>query len=187
VRMVQEDWWEPDTTDLKGRPLAQNPPAVQTTQYWTKGVYSIGSGDQRIQVQQGLGYLLRNLIFVNYPNSSVARTSTTDGNFPDPATLQFEANILFDRLRLLWRDQVAKKYGYTAAVETAGGRDYSVYPLPFNDDFGNQTGSETRRGYLATADASRLEFRGNFGAAANFVVLANYVAPSGGDDARITV
>lgn len=187
VRMVQEDWWEPDTTDLKGRPLAQNPPAVQTTQYWTKGVYSIGSGDQRIQVQQGLGYLLRNLIFVNYPNSSVARTSTTDGNFPDPATLQFEANILFDRLRLLWRDQVAKKFGYTAAVETAGGRDYSVYPLPFNDDFGNQTGSETRRGYLATADASRLEFRGNFGAAANFVVLANYVAPSGGDDARITV
>lgn len=187
VRMVQEDWWEPDTTDLKGRPLAQNPPAVQTTQYWTKGVYSIGSGDQRIQVQQGLGYLLRNLIFVNYPNSSVARTSTTDGNFPDPATLQFEANILFDRLRLLWRDQVAKKYGYTAAVETAGGRDYSVYPLPFNDDFGNQVGSETRRGYLATADASRLEFRGNFGAAANFVVLANYVAPSAGDDARITV
>lgn len=187
VRMVQEDWWEPDTTDLKGRPLAQNPPAVQTTQYWTKGVYSIGSGDQRIQIQQGLGYLLRNLIFVNYPNSSVARTSTTDGNFPDPATLQFEANILFDRLRLLWRDQVAKKYGYTAAVETAGGRDYSVYPLPFTDDFGNQVGSETRRGYLATADASRLEFRGSFGAAANFVVLANYVAPSGGDDARITV
>lgn len=187
IRMVQEDWWEPDTTDLKGRPLAQNPPAVQTTQYWTKGVYSIGSGDQRIQVQQGLGYLIRNLIFINYPNSSVARTSTTDGNFPDPATLQFEANILFDRLRLLWQDQVGKKYGYTAAVNTAGGRDFSVYPLPFNDDFGTQVGSETRRGYLATSDATRLEFRGNFGAAANFAVLANYVAPSGGDDARITV
>jgi hypothetical protein len=187
VRMVQEDWWEPDMADLKGRPLAQNPPAVQTTQYWTKGVYSIGSGDQRIQIQQGLGYLIRNMIFINYPNSSVARTSTTDGNFPDPATLQFEANILFDRLQILWQDQIGKKFGFTETVETAGGRDYSVYPLPFNDDFGNQTGSETRRGYLATADASRLEFRGNFGAASNFAVLANYVAPSGGDDARITV
>lgn len=187
VRMVQEDWWEPDQSDLKGRPLAQNPPAVQTTQYWTKGVYSIGSGDQRIQIQQGLGYLLRNLVFINYPSASLTRDATSDGNFPDPATLQFEANVLFDRLRLLWQDQIAKKYGYTAAVNTAGGRDYSVYPLPFTDDFGNQVGSETRRGYLATADASRLEFRGNFGAAANFAVLANYVAPSGGDDARITV
>lgn len=187
TRMVQEDWWEPDMTDLKGRPLAQNPPAVQTTQYWTKGVYSIGSGDQRIQIQQGLGYLIRNLIFMNYPAASLTRDATSDGNFPDPATLQFEANILFDRLRSLWQDAIGKKYGLVAAVNTAGGRDYSVYPLPFNDDFGNQTGSETRRGYLATADASRLEFRGNFGAAANFVVLANYVAPSGGDDARITV
>lgn len=186
-RMVQEDWWEPDTTDLKGRPLAQNPPAVQTTQYWTKGVYSIGSGDQRIQIQQGLGYLIRNLIFVNYPAASLTRDATSDGNFPDPATLQFEANILFDRLRLLWQDQIGKKFGYSATVGTAGGRDYSVYPLPFNDDFGNQVGSETRRGYLATADASRMEFRGNFGASANFAVLANYVAPSGGDDARITV
>lgn len=187
VRMVQEDWWEPDTTDLKGRPLAQNPPAVQTTQYWTKGVYSIGSGDQRIQIQQGLGYLLRNLVFINYPSASLTRDATSDGNFPDPATLQFEANILFDRLRALWQDQIGKKYGYVAAVNTAGGRDYSVYPLPFTDDFGTGVGAETRRGYLATADASRLEFRGNFGAASNFTVLANYVAPSGGDDARITV
>jgi hypothetical protein len=186
--MVQEDWWEPDTADLKGRPLAQNPPAVQTTQYWTKGVYSIGSGDQRIQIQQGLGYLIRNLVFVNYPSASLTRDATSDGNYPDPATLQFEANILFDRLRSLWQDQVGKKFGYNAGTpNSAGTRDYSVYPLPFNDDFGTQVGAETRRGYLATADASRLEFRGNFGAASNFVVLANYVAPSGGDDARITV
>lgn len=187
VRVVQEDWWEPDQTDLKGRPLAQNPPAVQTTQYWTKGTYSIGSGDQRIQIQQGLGYLIRNMIAINYPSASLSRDATSDGNFPDPATLQFEANILFDRLRKLWQDRVARDYGYTGAVGTAGGRDYSVYPLPFNLDFGLNPGSETRRGYLATADASRLEFRGNFGAAANFVILSNYVAPSGGDDARITV
>ena len=187
VRIVQEDWWEPDTTDLKGRPLAQNPPGVQTTQYWTKGTYSIGSGDQRIQIQQGLGYLIRNMIAINYPSASLTRDATSDGNFPDPATLQFEANIMFDRLRKLWQDKIARDFEYGAAVNTANGRDYSVYPLPFNLDFGLEPGAETRRGYLATADASRLEFRGNFGAAANFVILSNYVAPAGGDDARITV
>ncbi len=187
VRMVQEDWWEPNTTDLKGRPLAQNPPAVQTTQYWTKGTYSQGSGDQRIQLQQGLGYLIRNMMFINYPTSGPTRDATSDGNFPDPGTLQFESNNMFDRPRQLWRWQTALQFGLTAAVETAGGRDYSVYPIPFNIDFSNAPGAETRRGYLATADASRREFRGNFGAATTFTTLVNYIAPANGDDATITV
>ena len=186
IRMVQEDWWEPDPTDLKGRPLAQNPPAMQTTQYWTKGVYVVNAGDQRVQIQQGLGYLIRNLVFINYTTGNL-RNSTSDGNFPDPATLQFESTVLFDRLRTLWRDRIARDYGYTAAVETAGGYDFSVYPLPFNLDWALKPGADSRRGYLATADASRLEFRGNFGAAANFAVLANYVAPARGDDATITI
>lgn len=185
VRYVQEDWWEPDQTDLKGRPLKQNPPAMQTTQYWTAGTYSINSGDQRVQIQQGLGYLIRNLLVINYTTGSL-RNTTSDGNFPDPATLQFESTVLFDRLRKLWRDRIAKDFGYSATVETAGGYDFSVYPLPFNLDFVLKPGAESRRGYLATADASRLEFRGNFGAAANFRVLANYVAPARGDDAAIT-
>jgi hypothetical protein len=187
VRMVQEDWWEPDMTDLKGRPLAQNPPAVQTTQYWTKGTYTVGAGDQRIQLQQGLGYLIRNMTFTNYVADTVTRNATSDGNFPDPATLQFESNNVFDRPRVMWRTLQSRIYGYNAAVETAGGRDYSVYTLPFNLDFGLAPGAETRRGYLATADASRLEFRGNFGAATTFTTLVNYVAPANGDDATITV
>jgi len=198
VRMVPENWWEPDMMDLKGRPLAQNPPAVQTTQYWAKGVYTVNTGDQRLQLQQGLGYLIRNLIFVNRTTGDV-RNSTQDAGWPTVTTLQFEANVLFDRLRELWRDKVSGLYGYnkevalsdvvatgTGATRSGGGRDYCVYPLPFNADFTNAPGSETRRGYLATADASRLELRGNFTTAANLSVLANYVAPAKGDDATIT-
>lgn len=204
VRMSPENYWEPDMMDLKGRPLAQNPPAVQTTQYWTKGVYAVNTGDQRIQVQQGLGYLIRNYIFVNRTTADL-RSSTQDAAWPDPATLQFEANIMFDRIADNWRFQVYKDYGYakTATIsdvvqtETSGtlntagppggGRDFCVWPLPFNKDFGHQPGQETRRGYLATADASRLELRGNFTVASNLSVLANYVAPARGDDATITV
>ena len=197
VRMAPENWWEPDAMDLKGRPLAQNPPAVQTTQYWAKGVYTVNTGDQRLQLQQGLGYLIRNLIFVNRSTAD-ARSSTTDGGWPTIATLQFEANVLFDKLREFWRDEVGQLYGYTkeialsdvvatgtGATRSGGGRDYSVYPLPFNVDFTNTPGAETRRGYLATADASRLELRGNFTQSSNFTVLANYVAPAQGDDATI--
>ena len=194
LRMTPEHWWEPDTQDLKGRPLQQSPPAAQTTQYWTKGVYSLSSGDQRVQVQQGMGYLLRNMIFINRTTGDL-RSATSDGNWPDPATIQFEANILFDRLRTLWRDRIFRYWNLNVPVDKSdvvaatggGGREYSVYPLPFNEDFGLIPGAEVRRGYLATSDGSRFEFRGNFGAAANFVVLANYVAPARGDDAAITV
>lgn len=192
LRMVPEHWWEPDAQDLKGRPLQQSPPASQTTQYWTKGVYSIGSGDQRIQIQQGMGYLLRNLIFINRTTSDL-RSSTSDSNWPDPASIQFEANILFDRLRSQWKERMFRYWNLKVPTATSdvvaatggGGLDYSVYALPFTDDFGLIPGQETRRGYLATSDGSRLEFRGNFGAASNFVVLANYVAPARMDDAAI--
>ena len=187
VRMVQDGWYEPNMTDLKGRPLAQNPPAVQTTQFWTKGTYNLATGDQRQQIQQGLGYLLRNLVFINYPSASLTRDATSDGNFPNPATIQFEANDMITRPLTLWRDLIARQYAYLGATEAANGRDYSVYPMPFNLDFGLAPGAETRRGYLPTSDASRLEFRGTFGAASNFTVLANYVAPANADDASITV
>jgi hypothetical protein len=185
--MIQDGWYEPNMTDLKGRPLAQNPPAVQTTQFWTKGTYNQATGDQRIQVQQGLGYLLRNLVFINYPAASLTRDATSDADFPDPATIQFEANDMVTRPLALWQHLIAQQYDYTAANEAAKGRDFSVYPFPFMLDFGLMPGAETRRGYLPTSDASRLEFRGSFGAATNFTVLANYVAPANADDASITV
>lgn len=187
VRMVQEGWSEPNATDLKGRPVAQNPPAMNTTQYWTRAVTTVGSGDQRIQIQPGLGFLLRNMLVINYPSASLTRDATSDAAFPDPYSLQFEANTLFTRPRVLFRDRIAREWGYTGTVETAGGRDYSVYPLSFMTDFTNVPGSESRRGYLATADASRLEVQGNFGAASNFTTLMNYVAPARGDDATITL
>lgn len=193
VRMTPENWWEPQAMDLKGRPLAQSPPAMQTTQFWAKGIYAVNAGDQRVQIQQGLGYLLRNYIFINRTTGDV-RSATSDGNFPDPFTLQFEANILFDRIRALWQDRIYRLWGFSVPVATSdvtagtggGGREYSVYPLPFTDDFGLSPGAETRRGYLATSDGSRMEVRGSFGAASNFQVLANYVSPANLDDASIT-
>lgn len=185
VRMVPENWWQPNATDLKGRPLAQTPPAMNTTQYWTRSAIAVNSGAQAIQIQAGLGYLLRNYIFQNR-TAGGARNSTSEGNWPDPVALQFEATPLFERIKGLWRDRMVRDFGYSSTVETADGLDYSTYVLPFNRDFGLKPGAETRRGYLATADGSRMEFRGNFGAAATFVVLANYVNPVGGDDARIT-
>lgn len=186
VRMAQVDWWDPDATDLRGRPLAQNPPAVQTTQYWSKASFTIPSGAVRQQLER-VGYLVRNLIFIQRDDSATPVRSTGDTEFPDPFTFQFEANTLLTRNKVVWRHKIAEDYGYNATVETAGGRDNGVYPLPFNLDFGLKPGAESRRGYLPTSAAARLEVQGTSGGAGTLTVLTNDVAPGNGDDAQLTV
>ncbi|TDC20617.1 hypothetical protein E1265_21340 [Streptomyces sp. 8K308] len=184
VRMAQVDWWDPDAQDLRGRPLAQNPPAVQTTQYWSKAVFNVNSGAIRQQLER-VGYLVRNLIFITEDTNSSRLAG--DANFPDPFTFQFEANTLLTRNRVVWRHMIAEDFGYNAAAESAGGRDNGVYPLPFNLDFGLKPGAESRRGYLPTSAAARLEVQGNMGGAGTLTVLTNDVAPANGDDAQLTV
>lgn len=184
VRMAQVDWWDPDAQDLRGRPLAQNPPAVQTTQYWSKAAFPVNSGAVRQQLER-VGYLVRNLVF-KLTDADGSRAGG-DENFPDPFIFQFEANQLFTRNKILWQHMIAQDYGYDAAAESAGGRDNGVYPLPFCLDFGLKPGAESRRGYLPTSSAARLEVQGTMGGPGTLYVLTNDVAPANGDDAQLTV
>jgi len=187
IRMQQVDWWDPDPTDMRGRPLAQNPPAVQTTQFWSKTTYTLAAGSVRQQLER-VGNLIRNIIFSLIDSNS--SRSQGDSDFPDPFTLQFEANVLFTRYVELWRDMIAKDYGYSGSTaDAANSRDNGVYPLPFCQDFGFKPGAETRRGYLPTSAASRVEVQGTIGGSGThtLTVYTNDVAPSNGDDASLTV
>lgn len=185
VRMVQTDWWDPDQTDLKGRPLAQNPPAVQTTQYWSKATYTLNSGAIRPQMER-VGYLIRNLLFELRDNAGSRTVGETD--WPDPLTIQFEANVLFTRPKILWQNLTGQRYGYTGTIDTAGGRDSGVFVEPYCHDFSHKPGWETRRGYLPTSSASRLELQGTIGGAGahTLSVLTNDVAPAR-DEAELVV
>jgi hypothetical protein len=187
TRIQQVNWWDPPATDLKGRALAQDPPGVQTTQYWSKSSFSIAASQTR-QPLERVGFLLRNLIFV-LRDSNGSRTASGDANFPDPFTLQFENIQLIVRLKTVWIKMIAERFGYAAAEsvanQTANARDLGVYPEPFNLDFGLPPGAETRMGYLATSAASRLEAQGSFGGAGTLEVLTNDVAPANGDDMSI--
>lgn len=186
VRMQQVSWWDPDTTDLKGRPQAQNPPAVQTTQYWSKAAPVANPGPLRVQLER-VGYLIRNLIIVVTDNSGSRTVGETD--FPDPFIIQFEANVLMTRLKRIWRHMIAQNYGYDQAIDTANGRDSGVYVEPFCLDFGLKPGAETRRGYLPTSSAARVELQGSLTGTGTHTIsiLTNDVAPGNGDDAQLTV
>jgi hypothetical protein len=187
VRIQQVSWWDPDPTDLKGRPQAQNPPGVQTTSFWSKAVFTLNAGTIR-QPLERVGYLIRCLIFVLQDGALSRTVGETD--FLDPATIQFEANVLISRLKRVWIHMMSQNYGYgqTAAIDTAEGRDSGVYVEPFMLDFGLKPGADTRRGYLPTSSAARLELQGNIGGAGahTLTVITNDVAPAKGDDAVIT-
>lgn len=185
VRVQQVSWWDPDPTDLKGRPQAQNPPGVQTTSFWSKAVFTVNAGQIR-QPLERVGYLIRNLIFILQDNTGSRTAGET--NWLDPATIQFEANVLIARLKRVWIHMIAQNYGYAAAIDGAEGRDSGVYVEPFCLDFGLKPGADTRRGYLPTSSAARLELQGTVGGSGThtLTVITNDVAPAKGDDAVIT-
>jgi hypothetical protein len=211
TRVQQADWWEPDMTDLKGRKLSPNPPAVQTTQYWSKTDYTVSAGSVR-QRQDRVGYLVRNLIYVARDNSSTTKRLNGEANFFDPFMLRVEGNTLVTRLKKVWQHRLAASgyfggapagsitatpvsvgdnYSGTQAVISTPSKDNGVYPLSFCSDFAwDKAGSETRRGYLETSSAARIEVQGTIGGAGTspytLTIMTNDVAPANGDDAALT-
>lgn len=190
LRMVPESYWQPAAADAQGNPLASNPPAVNTTQYWQKSDYTGNAGTFNQQLTSSTGFPIRNLAF--YLMDSNNSRFQGEADWPDPTTLQLEANILLQRNKALWNFQMARDYNYTAAIATAAAttgapevaraKEAGVFVRPFNKDFGAKPGWETRRGYLPTTDGMRLQYRGTIGGSGTHTlyVLTNYIAPGAG-------
>jgi len=192
IQGTQSFYWEPRRADATGQPIAKEPPASGTTQYWTQGSYAVaGAGTVNAPLSTGLGYPFRCYAFVLRDNTGSRANGET--NFPDPLVgLKFEANMLLSNYaKKLWQTIMSKQYGYTsgtADVRGAGstpGKENGVYMLNWNNDFMDQhPGSETRRSYLVTSPGSNFIFNGSIGGAGNLYSLVNYIAPGGGSANR---
>jgi hypothetical protein len=181
LSLIMEAWWEPEATDLRGRPQAQVPPGNNTTQYLAKQVFTNASGALTNQIKR-VGYLDRNLFFVQRDQASPPVRSATI--FPDPAIIVYEGQQLTILPRWLWQQLMVFWYGVTGAAEAAGGPDTGVYVLPFTLDFWLGAGAELANGYLPTTSATRLELQGTASAAGILSVLTNDVAAR--DEAEIS-
>lgn len=185
TRIQQYGWMDPNGADLKGNPVNQNPPGVQTTQYWAKQTYTMASGsfNQRLQ---GIDSLVRTLVFILEDDG--VRGTQSDSDFADPFTMQYETSLPIQRLKSIWRHMIGEYYGYKNAVETAGGRDYGVYPETYAKDFSLKPGSETRLGYLPVTSATTINISGTWGSTGTKVltVLVNKVVPANGDPMVLT-
>ncbi len=103
---------------------------------------------------------------------------------PDPATIIYEGQQMTIQDRTIWRHMMARWFGYTAAVDTAGGLDLGVFVLPFTRDFGLGVGAEMGNGYLPTTSGTRLELQGVMAAQGSLEILVNDV--SAADELLIT-
>jgi hypothetical protein len=150
-----------------------------------KQTYTLNNGffSQRLG---GIDSLVRNLVF-QLDNAGVRSTADTD--FPDPFTFQYETALPVQRIKNVWRHMIGEDFGYVAAVDTAGGRDSGIYPLPYNKDFGLKPGAETRMGYLPVSSATTLNVSGTLGSTGSnktLTVLVNKVVPANGDPMTLT-
>lgn len=185
VRVQQYGWMDPNATDMRGNQVNQSPPGVQTTQYWMKQTYTLSAG-QINQRLTGIDSMVRNLIFQLVDNANSRSVGDTD--FPDPFTLLYETSIPVARLKSVWKHMIGEDFGYTATVETAGGRDNGVYPLPFNLDFTAKPGWETRLGYLPVSSSTTLAVSGTIGGSGvhTLTVFVNKIVPANGDPMVLT-
>jgi hypothetical protein len=178
---IQEDGYlQPKSTDATGNPLAQTPPQLGSTQYWTFGNYNSLNGSQQIQLTQGLGYPIRNFVALNYDVSANNR-ATGDTDWPTSTQFIFRGTTFFNCLKNLWKDQMSRQYGFTSTTaDAANGLENGVYTLPFDNDFGLQAGAELRNAYLSTQQGDQFQLVGTFNGNSNLAWAANYVAPVAG-------
>lgn len=176
VRATLSSWLDPEATDTNGRPVMQDPPLINTTQYWHKQNYVINSGSQFTRLQ-GIDGLVRMLIFIAYRSASTRANGESD--WPDPFSFKYEESYLMQsRIRLLYRHWIALHYGYDAAADASKGRDNGVYPVwEFIQDWNPKPGGELTRGYLPMSSASNLEIQGSWSNAVSLDVLVNKVIP----------
>lgn len=200
VRIQQFGWMDPNPVDLQGNPVAQTPPANQTTQIWERQDYTLAFGALNTKLQS-IDALVRNLMFVMRDSSASSGTGTTsprrsgDLNWPDPFVLIYETSTPINRLRAVWQRMIREDFDYTAAVGTAAqdaadARDAGVYPETFMRDYGLKPGAESRFGYLPASAATSFKISGTIGSngtgPAKLEVLVNKVIPAQGNLKALT-
>jgi len=197
LRIVEDGYTEPEAADAQGRPLSQAPPAVGTVQYWTSEPASLNAGAAKYNVQNGISYSIRNLIFKLSDNTG--SRAQGDADWPDPVTLSYGKIQLFQRYQKIWNSRQGKAFGLTNTTADSGigalvatspatlSRFNGVYPVWFTGDFDLAPGAELRNGYLVTKSGTALTWAGTINGSGTHTlnVLSNYIVSPGNDPARL--
>lgn len=168
VRAYAEFWSPVEPVDPAGMPNMTEPPAVGTTQHWTKSTPTVtASSENRIRLTR-VGNMIRTLIFI-LRNSSGDRVTTS---FPDALRLEWDG-----RNEHVFSRDIVRHHMWEQSLITP---DTGVLVLSYAADLDGKIGMEMRDQWKPSTEATRLELVGTFGASASSLqVLTNDVAPRG--------
>lgn len=187
IRCFLEAWTQPDPFDLLNNPQAVVPPAVGTTQFWTKqGGNVVSSGANRSRFSR-VGNFWRNVVMI-FRDSSGSR-SGFEASIPDPIQIEWDGRVLLNDAKRVLRTVMAEQsrsIGAQAGQTDSPALTTGAVALPngvvwytFADDFDGKMGFELRDLWLPTTQASRVEWVGVAGAAGTVDYLINDVATAG--------
>jgi hypothetical protein len=171
------------TVDLlgywKGTNAAANPApkAAGTTQYWNRSsIMALNGAADFYAPQIGIGNPIRMLMWLNYATG--AARSTAD--FPSPLTINYKGNLLFNRTKNQWQNEMSRWYGITGATaDTGPGLDTGVFVHPFHTDFDTSPGNELMLSYLNTEVGDAIEAIGTWNAGSTLYWVVNYLGVNG--------
>lgn len=184
-----DGYTEPEAADAMGRPLSDSPPAAGTLQYWSAEIpQALASGAQKYNIQNGIGYSIRNLGFIGYDNGNGTRATAglVGGELPDPTTLTFGKIQLIQLPLRMWLAKMAGWYRLSnSTADSYGGPENGTFWAPFNRDFTAEPGEELRNDYLVTKAGNVLQYSGSLTASCILHFLVNYVVAPGNDAGRL--
>lgn len=167
-RVWAECWAAPGGQAPNGQPQAVQPPAVGTTQMWSKYISNINAGQNTVQFRR-VGSPIREMILV-FRTATPARSTT---NFPDPIQLYLDSKLLVNEGRGVRQHYMRERLTGALAPETG------VLVYDYIHDFDGLYGGEMRDNWLPTIQSTRLELQGSFGAAGTLTILTNDIAVVG--------
>ena len=185
VKIYQDAYRQSSGKDGQKNQAVTTPPGLGAVLYLRCNTMdlSVGQVDEELNVPEG-SYRVLHLVL---RDSNLSRQQG-DSDWPDPATVYFNNDVPWDRTKNLWLRKMERAYGYVNTVNTAGGRDYGNFVLPFITDGGLKAGAEARYRYLSVSAADTLGFRGTIGGSGThkLTTMVNFVRPPGGNIRGLT-
>lgn len=200
IRAMVETWDQPEVAS--GGVVNQTvPPAMNTTQFWSRQVYNLGSGGSQTVRLTRVGNYLRNIIFILRSGAGQTQRSSAQALW---AANGGQVTFFLDSRPTevinddVWRARMWERSGgagggiATSALsvtttptpnpfDSPYGQDNGVRVLDFASEFDGNYGRENRDLWQPTLGSTRFEIQSIFGSLTNgqLTVLTNDVAIAG--------
>jgi hypothetical protein len=185
VKIYQDAYRQSSGKDAQKNATVTTPPGLGAVLYMRRNTVDLAVGQVDIELSQQEGsYRALHLVLRDSSNSR----SQGDSDWPDPAVVYFNNDVPYDRTKNYWIRKMERQYGYVSTVNTANGRDYGHFVLPFILDGGLKAGMEARYRYLSVSSADTLGFRGTIGGSGThkLTTMYQFVRPPGGNIKGLT-